>query len=134
MPVLFNTDYLIRMDDLNSLLDNLDEALIILDNEGKVHLCNEVAAKLSQSLFLRPLQEGIHLIDSINSEMILTIGYILQEIKLKNEAEKYYAECKNHNGTTVFLEFNFVPAINNEGIISYIYLVIRDITPQKVFE
>jgi len=32
------------MDVLNTLLDNLEEAIIILDKEGKVLLFNEVAA------------------------------------------------------------------------------------------
>ncbi len=123
-----------KMDILNSLLDNLDEALIILDNEGRVLLFNEVAVGLNRSLFTQPFQHGDHFTDSINLEMSLAIRDIIQDVHKRKTAEKYFSELKNHNGTFVFLEFNFVPVINEEGDETHIHLLIRDITSQKVFE
>src|SRR5258706_1523193 len=122
------------MDLLNSLLDNLDESLIILDKEGKILFFNEVALKLSKSVLTQPFQVGKHLIDSTNLETSLVIRDIIQEIQLTKVPEKHFAEFKNQNGTIASLEFNFVPVINEEGVETHIHLLIRDITAQKIFE
>lgn len=123
-----------KMDILNSLIDNLDEALIILDNEGKVVLFNEVATELNKSLFTKPFQEGAHFINSTTLEVSLAIQDIIQEVHKKKVSEKYFTELKNHHGTFVSLEFNFIPVLNEAGVGTHIYLLIRDITTQKIFE
>src|SRR5258706_148363 len=122
------------MDILNSLIDNLEEALIILDNEGRVLLFNEVAAELNKSLFPKPFEHGDHFINSTNLEMSLAINDVIQDVHKKKAAEKYFEELKNHNGTIVSLEFNFVPVINEQGVETHIHLLIRDVTAQKIFE
>ncbi|MBI1767295.1 MAG: PAS domain-containing sensor histidine kinase [Bacteroidetes bacterium] len=123
-----------KMDILNSLIDNLEESLIILDKDGRVILFNEIAAELNKSLFTKPFQPGDHFINSTNLEMSLAIQDIIQDVRQRKTAEKYFAELKNHNGTLVSLEFNFVPVINDEGAETHIHLLIRDVTSQKVFE
>ena len=122
------------MNVVDTLLDNLDEALIILDNEGKVLFCNEVAAKLSETLFTKPFQQGSPFIDSTNLETGLIIRDIIQEVQVKKLREKHFAEFRNQNGTMVSLEFDFMPGINEEGDETHIHLLIRDITAQKILE
>lgn len=124
----------LRMDLLNSLIDNLDEALIILDNEGRVLLFNEVAIELNKSLFIKPFEEGEPFANSINLEMRLAIGDVIQDVQKRKTAEKYFTEIKNHKGSFVSLEFNFVPVQSDDGGDSHIYMLIRDITSQKIFE
>lgn len=122
------------MDVLSSLLDNLEEALFIMDKEGKILLFNKGAVELSSSLMIKPFQEGDYLIDSMNLETGLFVRDIIQEIKLKKEPEKSFTELVNQNGAKIYLEFNFVPVINEDGIETHIHLFIRDITSQKIFE
>jgi len=122
------------MDVYDSLLDNLDEALIILDKEGDVLLFNEAAEKLNQSLFTSPIQQGGHLISLTNLETSLAVEDIIREVQAKRTQEKYFTEIKNHRGTSVSLEFNFVPVIDEKGEVHHIHLLIRDNTEQKVFE
>lgn len=124
----------LRMDLLNSLIDNLDEALIILDTEGRVLLFNEVAIKLNKLLFIKPFEEGEPFVNSINLEMSLAIGDLIQDVQKRKTAEKYFTELKNHKGSFVSLEFNFVPVHSDDGVDSHIYMLIRDITSQKIFE
>src|SRR5258705_13401356 len=123
----------LAMDVLSSLLDNLDEALFILDNEGKILLFNKVAAELNNSFMIKPFQVGDYLTDSMNLETGLFFRDIIQETKLKKVAQKSFTEFENQN-TKVYMEFNFVPVINEEGIETHIHLFIRDITAQKIFE
>jgi len=123
-----------NMDVLRTLLDNLEEALIILDPEGKILLFNEVAAKLSKSLLVKPFQEGTLLCDSMDHEMSLVVRDLIHEVHSKKTAEKHFAEFRNSNHSLTSLEFNFVPVINSQGIETHIHLLIRDISFQKNFE
>ncbi len=122
------------MDFLNSLIDNLNEALIILDNEGKIILFNDVASELNKSAFLRPFHEGNYFSDAVDPETSLAVEEIIRSTGHKKNTEKYFTELKNQYGSLVSLEFNFVPVINDDGVKTYTYLLIRDVTQHKVFE
>jgi len=122
------------MDVLNSLLDNLDEALFILDKEGKILLFNEKAIKLNKSLMIKPFHVGDYLVDSMDLKTSLLVRDIIQEIKLKKAPENHFSELANQNEVKISLEFNFIPVINNEGEETHIHLLIRDITEQKIYE
>jgi PAS domain S-box-containing protein len=119
---------------LNSLLDNLDEALFILDKEGKILLFNEVAVKLNHSLKFKPFHLGDHLVDSMDLKTSLHMRDMIQEIKLKKEPEKSYEEFVNRNGEKVSLEFNFIPVINEESVVTHIHFLIHDITAKRIYE
>ena len=122
------------MDVLDSLIDNLDEALFILDQEGKILLYNEVAVEMNRSLVTKPFHVGDNLIDSMGLEKGLFIRDAIHEIKLTKEPEKSFIEFTNKYGVKVPLEFNFVPVINKEGVETHIHLFIRDLSVQKIFE
>src|SRR5882762_4134189 len=92
------------MDVLDSLLNNLDESLFILDKEGKILLFNEVAVELNKALMIKPFHVGEYLADSMNLETSLQIRDIIQEIKLRKAPEKSFAEFTNKNGAKVPLE------------------------------
>jgi len=122
------------MDILSSLFDNLDEALVILDGEGKILLFNEVALKLSKTILLEPVKEGSNIADLTDIKTSLFIREIIQEIRQKGTPERYFTEVTNANGVRLSLEFNLIPVINNEGVGTHIHVLIRDHTSQKVFE
>jgi PAS domain S-box-containing protein len=122
------------VDILNSILNNIDEALIVTDDQGKILFFNEVARNLSSEIFERPFELGDNLIQTpgeINKEVVWDI---LHEIKLTKHHERSFAEYANKQGTTLYLEFNFVPVVNDDVELTHIHTFIRDITPQKIFE
>ncbi|HTH57534.1 MAG TPA: PAS domain-containing sensor histidine kinase [Cyclobacteriaceae bacterium] len=119
---------------LNTLIDNLDEALIILDREGKIVLFNEAAVELNKNLFVKPFAEGEDFVNALDLESRLAMDSILESVQEKKTSEKYFTEIKNHRGVQVSLEFNFVPVLNEAGERTHVHLLIRDITSQKVFE
>ncbi len=122
------------MDVLNSLLNNLDEALIILDNQGKILLFNEAASKLSQAIFHKTFKPGLYFSDLTDPETSSIIRETIEGIQQKKIPERHFEEFVNQNGTSVSVEFHYVPIINEEGVATHINLFIRDLTDQKIFE
>jgi PAS domain S-box-containing protein len=118
---------------LNSLIDNLDEALIILDKEGKILLINKVATELNKSVFQKPFVEGDYLVNCLDKETSQAVLEIIQRNE-QNQPEKYFADLKNHQGPVISLEFNFVPLHNSEGLKTHTYILIHDITEYKLYE
>ncbi len=116
-----------------AIFDYLDEALVILDSDGVILLFNEAALKLSQALF-KPFQNGVPLMASTNLETSLVIKNIIEEVALNRNPGKHLASVRNHNGSMVFLEFNFVPTTKDADVKTNIHLSIRDISAQNVFE
>jgi PAS domain S-box-containing protein len=122
------------MDVLNSLLDNLDEALFILDKDGTILLYNKAAAALNHSLFVKPFHWGDSLIDCANLETSLFIRDLLHTVIQTKEPTKTIAEFAPPNEAKVYLEFNFIPVFNEDDMQTHTHLFIRDITAQKIFE
>lgn len=123
------------MDFLNSILNNIDEALIITDADGKILLLNEAASIHGKSLLLgRPLQEGEYLANVASPKRKKIVGEMIREIHRKKRPGKSFAEYTNLLGSTVYLELNYVPILNDTRELTHIYLFVRDITSQKVFE
>lgn len=123
------------MDFLDSLLNNIDEAVIITDPTGRILLFNEPALIQNNMLeATKPLKEGEYLINVSNPKRRKVISGIIKELNTKKQNEKSFVEYRNRQGATVYLDHNFVPVLNTENELSHIYLFVRDITPQKVYE
>lgn len=123
------------MDLLDSILNNIDEALVITDADGKVLLFNEVASVQSRSLLLgKTLMVGEYLYDTAHSSRGVIVQNIIQSIRDNKRSEKSFAEYPLRQGPTVYLEFDYVPIVSENGEVTHICLFIRDITPNKVFE
>ncbi|MEK6783391.1 MAG: PAS domain-containing sensor histidine kinase [Bacteroidota bacterium] len=123
------------MDLLNSILDNIDEGIIIIDTEGKILFFNEVAINKSKAVSInKPLQLGERLEDTVSPHRKEIICEMINEIKLKKQSNQTFAEYTNNLGTTVYLETTFVPVVDEAGDLASIQLFIRDITLQKIFE
>lgn len=119
---------------IDSILDNIDESIVVTDEFGKILFYNKVALNLSNTIFEGALKENeniIHLIKGVRKEIVENI---FQEIRKNKLAEKSFAEFVNQQGITLYLEFNYIPVLDDEGNLQYIHTFIRDNTPQKVFE
>jgi len=123
------------MDYLDSILNNIDEALIITDEKGKILLFNALASSHSTSLLLeKPLREGEFLPNVAGPKRKKIVTEIIREVQRKKSPERSFAEYTNRQGATVYLDLNYVPILNEEKDLTHIYVFVRDITPQKVFE
>jgi len=122
------------LDFLNSILNNIDEALIVTDSKGEILFFNEVALNLSKEVLDKPLQVGDNMVQVSSQTHKEMVREIIRGVELKKDAQKYFAEYTNRQGTTIYLEFNYVPETDEAGELRYIHTFIRDITPQKIFE
>lgn len=123
------------MDFLNSILNGIDEGIIVIDTEGRVLFFNEVAIIKSKVIPLtKPLQVGERLQDIVSLDRKENVHEIINEIKLKKQSIRIFSEYINKIGTTIYLDTTYVPFVNESGDVSNIQLFVRDVTSQKVFE
>lgn len=123
------------MDFLNSLLNNIDESVIITDPAGRVLLLNEPAFVQNNSLEgCYPLAVGEVYRDPGSAKRSKSSVNLIQGLCASKQSVKSFVECRNKQGATVYLDLNFVPILNEDHQVTHIYLFSRDITPQKVYE
>ena len=122
------------MDVLNSILDNIDQALIITNPSGVILLFNKVAEHMNKEFYGRTIQVGDDIITTLNPRRQALYTGVLREIQQAKLPYRSFDEIVNGHGTTIYLEISFVPIKNSDDSLTHIYLFIRDYTSQKVFE
>lgn len=123
------------MDFLDSLLNNIDEAIVITDPTGKILFFNEPAQSQNFSLQkAKPLRIGEYLPNVGAPRRRKVLQGIIKDINRKKQVEKSFVEYSNHQGATVYLDLSYIPILNEENEVTHIYIFSRDITPQKVYE
>ena len=119
---------------MESILNNIDEALIIADGDGRILYFNEVAFNLSKDILAKPLEKGDDMVHIVSQSRKETIRDMIRNMRVQKQSEKSFAEYVNRQGSTIYLELNYVPVTNDTNELTYIQTFARDITPQKIFE
>lgn len=122
------------MDFLNTILNNIDEGLIVADGNGKILFFNEVALNISKQILPKPLEEGDNMVQITVPQRRDVIREMIRSMRQKKQIERTFGEFKSRQGSTLFLEVNYVPVTNAQGKLTYIQTFVRDVTPQKIFE
>lgn len=122
------------MDILNSILDNIDQSVIITKDNGEVVFFNKEAADIINSLQQKPLQVGENILSYSQPDGTKIVDGILTDIKDRKKSIKTWAEYTQLNGLTMHLELNYIPVHDDSGKVSYISVLGRDITAEKIFE
>ncbi|MCI0751419.1 MAG: PAS domain-containing sensor histidine kinase [Flammeovirgaceae bacterium] len=122
------------MDILNSILNNIDDALIIMDPYGKILLYNQVAEDINKVLVKVPIGINKNLAQVISPDRSKVVSDLIKEVRTTGKSARKFAEYLTNEGTPIYLEFHYIPVSNDESEVSHIHLLARDITPQKAFE
>ncbi len=122
------------MDILNSILDNIDQFVIITNRGGEMLFFNKEAAHTASTVNKKPLKIGENLLSYISAERKKMVADILQELEIRKETVKTWAEYTQLNGLTMHLELNYIPVLDDMQNLSYISVLGRDITSSKIFE
>lgn len=69
-----------KMDILNSILDNVDQSVIITNPLGEMLFFNKEAAHLSGTLNKKPLQVGVNVLEYVSEERTKVVRTILSEM------------------------------------------------------
>jgi PAS domain S-box-containing protein len=120
---------------LDIILNNIDEALIVLDSEGRVLLYNEQAEKIHELFGWRPLKTEESIFTIIPNEVYHKVSESILQVKLKKTPIKSFAERMGVDGVKIYVETTYYPVLHNDNdAITHINVLIRDITMNKVFE
>lgn len=122
------------MDILNSILDNIDDGLVIINPAGEVLLCNSEANRIQIAISDTSIHVGKNVLDIVTEEKKAWLQEILQEVNHQKQAYKTFAEFYTPRGTKLFVELNFIPFVNDEGQVTHINIISLDVTAQKIFE
>lgn len=122
------------MDILNSILDNIDQSVIITDSKGAVLFFNKEASQIFQAVNKRQLEVGQNVIEYASDNRKKIVRELLWELSTKKENVKTWAEYTQLNGLSMNLEVNYIPVFDDDQNLAYISILGRDITSSKVFE
>lgn len=123
------------MDFLDSILNNIEEALLIMDGDGKILLFNNKVPHKSEFLRLdKAITPGEYLENIAPPERKSTVRKILQRIRDSKKPEKSFAEYVDRQQVTIYLDLQYIPILAGDETLTHICLFVRDITAQKVFE
>lgn len=122
------------MNVLNDILDNLSEAVTIIDSSGRIVLFNTEAMRICRSVSEKPLLVGEDIREWECCEHKQRVIDILKAVKRQKKPVKNFAEYKTSAGCHVCLEVNYIPVIGADGKLKYINIIAQDITDRKLFE
>ena len=122
------------MDVLNDILDNLSDAIIVIDPVGHILLYNKEALRIQKSVSEKTLQIGDSFLDLQSHEGKQILSEVLKTVKRQKKHVKNFAEFKTQGGASIFLEITFIPVLGRRKEIKYVNIITHDITSRKIFE
>ncbi len=117
--------------DWSSVLDSVEESLIIIDSEGSVLLFNESAEHLR--LLDPPIHSGSLVYDSIRSQRRDLVRGIVDEVVQSQKPYFSNAEYSDSKGRISYFEVRYSPIILGNHV-AQVFIEARDVTQQKIFE
>jgi PAS domain S-box-containing protein len=122
------------MDILDSILDNIDQSVIITNREGEMLFFNKEAVHTLGTINRTPLKVGEHILSYASTERKKVVNEIFHDLTVHKKTIRTWAEYTQLNGLTMHLELNYIPVLDDHENISYISVLGRDITASKIFE
>jgi PAS domain S-box-containing protein len=122
------------MDILSTILDNINQSVVIINPAGEMLFFNKEAAYFSDAINKKPLKVGLNLLEFASNGRKKIISDILTEMPSRKEPVKTWAEYTQLNGLTMFLELSYIPVLDDNQNLSYISILGKDITSSKIFE
>lgn len=119
--------------DIQCLLDMSGEFFMLTDEKGIVQFVSKLQPQY-QGYFEKLPQPGdsLALIVSANRKQVMQL--MIQEVCEARQSFKTEAEFADPQGNSTFLSINFQPQLNDEGSVERIYILMQDISQQKIFE
>jgi PAS domain S-box-containing protein len=122
------------MDILNTILDNIDRAIIITKPSGEILFFNKEALHISGTLTEKKLSVGENLSEYTSKERRSALRETLSDLEVKKQPIKTWGEYIQLHGIHLYLELNYVPVLDENTNLSHIILLVSDITAHKIFE
>ena len=118
--------------DLPTLLDMSSDVFAIIDHDRKIvfhHLKNQYP------IFMEPLvQKGHSLLNVVNPQLVDLVARIIDQIQMSKLPYQSETEYRSDIGRMIYLFIKCFPVFIPGKDQFYIYIMVYDISPQKVFE
>lgn len=119
--------------DIQQLLDISGEFFILINAGGSVLYCSRLQSRY-KSYFQKTPQPGDVFHEIVASERQAVLQMIIHDVCENQELFKTEAEFTDAAGNTTFLAITFQPVLNTQGLVDQIYILMQDISQQKIFE
>lgn len=123
------------MDRLNleTILNQMTEVMIVIRPDGEILFFNEVA-KRYEALNRQPFKIGHSIFDIVPVEQKDLVRFMLEDVKSKKISQRFEVDFRHEKGHTIVFETTYIPVFKDEMPVDRIFIISRDITPQKTFE
>jgi PAS domain S-box-containing protein len=118
---------------LDAIVNHMTDGMIVIHPDGKVLFFNDIA-KRYEGPNNKLLEIGGSIFDIVPREQRDLVRFLVKEIRTKKGVQRFEAEFKHPKGHTVFFETSYSPVFSEDGQLDQIFIISRDITPQKTFE
>jgi PAS domain S-box-containing protein len=119
--------------DIQHLLDISGEFFILTDATGTVQYSSRMHAQF-KLYFKKSPEVGDLLAEIVLSDRQAVIQLIIHDVCESQATFKTEAEFTDVQGNVVFLSVTFQPRLNEQGAVEQIYVLMQDISQQKIFE
>lgn len=118
---------------LPALLNMAADCFIIIDSNRNLVFHNLKDA--SSDLFIdQPVQYGQPLMSVIRGELVDLVSRIIDQIVISRKPYRSELEYKDVRGRLVYLSVSYLAVTLSPQNDFHIYILVRDITPQRIFE
>lgn len=118
--------------DSQTIIDLIEDAIVIADDRLLVKHCNKPAAVLTKQLLLRAVRPGDDLREMLDEIHGLAGKTAMLDAIIEHKAQRSFAKALAPGGQVRHFEITYCPM--GSGQRSELMVVIRDITSQKEFE
>src|SRR5215208_2810029 len=121
-----SSDILLTEDTLSLILDNLEDSFFLIDKKLRIIATNKHTKRKMNETFGMQFRPGMSVLEMAPPERHPFLCEVYEDV-FRGEERFTEIEIKK-NGAVFFLENQFKPARNHEGIIIGAIVVSRDIT------
>lgn len=120
------------MDVLKDMVENLSDAVVVIDGNDQIVLFNQEAVRVQRSLSEVPLEVGARFPQGLQIRNQITQS--LEIVRSQRTVVRQFAEFPTALGATVSLELRFVPVMDDGKHVRHIYIIAQDLTDRKLFQ
>lgn len=119
--------------DIPSILKLTGDLFIVTDSEGKILFHSTQHSEVA-ILARRPIAPGILLNEIVRTDREGMVQEIINEVIKARVPYRTEVEYAGPNNCPFYLSITYAPVFDRHNNLPMIYIIIRDITPQKIFE
>jgi len=116
-----------------SVLDHIPDVIIVVNKEDHVVFLNRQAVQ-ARHMFYSVATPGAPFVDIVPPEDRPVVHETLQQIKAQQRPMTLEVEYRDAKGGPVSIEVTYNPMANDGGTLEWIYVLMREISDERIFK